>query len=49
MLDESKKKRLSSMFSRHEFVMTTAELMAEKIYTRLIITFLSEMSINQYI
>lgn len=32
MLNETEKKKLRSMFSQHDFVMTTAELMAEKIY-----------------
>ena len=32
MLNEVKKKKLRGLFSQHDFVMTTAELMAEKIY-----------------
>ena len=32
MLNETEKKKLKSIFSKHDFVMATAELMAEKIY-----------------
>jgi len=32
MLNTDSKKKLKSIFSQHNFVMTTAELMAEKIY-----------------